>query len=397
MQFDFYKYYKLKLKKDIYKSGGKIGLKKCDTKYLNAIIQCLAHTLPLSDYLLTDKSPTIRKHSQNVLSFNIFVKILEKLWNDSMIKHVTGIDKVIVNPTPFEPIEVLLYILSFIHDTTKSSMEYKISGTIKTESDKLIQKSYESWINEYKNDYSFIIDIFYGQAIDSLPNPIFIPFNCLFVENTTTMSLESELEKMYSGKLWKLPNILIINLINFVPFQFEMNLKNLVSKEKCDDNEYIYSLYSINYSDTSSCKDLITRTETDTDTDIEVDTWYSYDNEEVTLVYDNTQLVNNDAKILFYHRIFIHSQVYVLLLDSKKYFVGFSEHLVNKDKILDHNYYDWTREYKPEKIISVYNGTLNDTNKKTLEMMKKHGIENVRGGKWNSIELASDFYEKYLK
>jgi predicted GIY-YIG superfamily endonuclease len=89
-----------------------------------------------------------------------------------------------------------------------------------------------------------------------------------------------------------------------------------------------------------------------------------------------------------------HTNVYVLKCDQGKYYVGktnyplvrFKQHFSNRGA-------SWTRIYKPIAVMSfVQNVSHFEEDKVVKEMMAKYGIENVRGGAYARIELAS--YQK---
>ena len=80
---------------------------------------------------------------------------------------------------------------------------------------------------------------------------------------------------------------------------------------------------------------------------------------------------------------------------SDKYFVGKTgkrndKHISNKKAYLDVKNYSsacaWTNRYKLESVIEITDKSINDT---TLEYMSKYGIQNVRGGSWQQLELSS--------
>jgi len=94
-----------------------------------------------------------------------------------------------------------------------------------------------------------------------------------------------------------------------------------------------------------------------------------------------------------------HPQVYVLKLDNGKYYVG---HAVDVYRRLRNHKTDggsiWTKEHGVKAIIQVTDGTHDDENIITLEMMDKHGWENVRGGKWcKNIKSEPDELKLYRK
>lgn len=84
------------------------------------------------------------------------------------------------------------------------------------------------------------------------------------------------------------------------------------------------------------------------------------------------------------------STVYILELDDKKYYVGST---LQKEFTLDD--FDpsillWTRMHKPIKIMKIFkNCNFYDTDKNTIEMMSKYGINNVRGGSFYETNFSS--------
>lgn len=83
--------------------------------------------------------------------------------------------------------------------------------------------------------------------------------------------------------------------------------------------------------------------------------------------------------------------IYVLRLKGGKYYVGktddverrYAQHVSGKGSA-------WTRKYPPVKLQKIYKrASVFDEDKVTKELMQKHGIENVRGGAYVSVELDS--------
>lgn len=82
--------------------------------------------------------------------------------------------------------------------------------------------------------------------------------------------------------------------------------------------------------------------------------------------------------------------IYILLLEKDKYYVGytarrdgerFQEHFEGRGA-------KWTQKYKPVIVLEWRIGTEQDENEVTLELMKKYGWTNVRGGKWCQVEMT---------
>ncbi len=84
--------------------------------------------------------------------------------------------------------------------------------------------------------------------------------------------------------------------------------------------------------------------------------------------------------------------IYVLQCENGKYYVGKTS---NVDRRLAEHFSgawgsDWTSYYPPQEVIEVENMTSEfDEMKKTLEYMRRFGIDNVRGAQWSNINLTS--------
>lgn len=92
-------------------------------------------------------------------------------------------------------------------------------------------------------------------------------------------------------------------------------------------------------------------------------------------------------------------QLYVLKLQNNKWYVGYTdrgivrvlEQLQNKGKFKAAK---WTQKYRPvswQNAVVELTGdgkTLEDEDQKTLEMMREHGVRNVRGGQWCKVRMT---------
>jgi ubiquitin C-terminal hydrolase len=118
-----------------------------------------------------------------------------------------------------------------------------IHGEAKTERDKHALKAYEMWEKFFKNEYSILVKLFYGQFLTKVEtlNPddktiketnfLYEPFNCLLldiptnVERTITiydcLNMYCNVEDLCNNnkrkrtQFWKLPEILIISFKRF--------------------------------------------------------------------------------------------------------------------------------------------------------------------------------------
>jgi predicted GIY-YIG superfamily endonuclease len=82
--------------------------------------------------------------------------------------------------------------------------------------------------------------------------------------------------------------------------------------------------------------------------------------------------------------------IYVLLCKGKRYYIGKTDRPV-KSRVAEHfsnNGSEWTKKYKPTKVIEVIEGAGDlDEDKYTKIYMIKHGIDRVRGGSYSMILL----------
>ena len=99
--------------------------------------------------------------------------------------------------------------------------------------------------------------------------------------------------------------------------------------------------------------------------------------------------------------------IYVLELDQNKYYIGKSNNPLTRtgDHVASTIFDDklcggsgWTKMYKPLKILEIitsYSEFDEDTN--TLKYMKKHGVDNVRGGSFCELNLSKDNVNTLIK
>lgn len=84
--------------------------------------------------------------------------------------------------------------------------------------------------------------------------------------------------------------------------------------------------------------------------------------------------------------------IYVLELEEGKYYVGKTKNVdMRLDQHFDNNGSEWTKKYKPVKVIDIKKSyTIFDEDNTTIAYMKEKGIYNVRGGVYCSIVLTQD-------
>jgi len=355
--YDFHKNYNLKVDKMMYTSKGLCGLINLGNKcFLNSILQCLSHSLKMTDYILsTDYKDDINKEYKNEhYLLSSYILLINHIWDTnqiikpkSFVENLGKFHKKYFSLNQQDSHECLLYILDILHKSLSYEIDVDIKGDIKTRTDELMKKSLETWKNFYEKEYSFIIETFYGNMINTVQcikcnfsDEIFEPYNNLSISLSGSSLIEcldnyfkndhiieswkcdkcNEYGCNKTSFLWTIPNYLIINLkrfkqetnnhsiahknCNLITFPLkDLNLTQYISKDKNDCNNYIYDLYAINYHSGnvesghywSACKNLDGN-------------WYNFNDGNVLKYVSNnieSQLITKDAYILFYHRKFI--------------------------------------------------------------------------------------------
>lgn len=351
--YDFHKNHSLKLKKSVYSGKGLCGILNIgNTCFINSILQCLSHTLKLTDYFLStnyrnDYTNKDRKNEFYIL--NSYITLINNIWDEnqlikpkSFVENLSKFHRKYFTLQQQDSHECLLYILELLHNALSYEIEVEIKGDIKTQSDKLMKKSLENWKAFYAKEYSFIIETFNGSLINNInctnekcnySDEIFEPYNTLSINlPEISSSLYECLDSFFGNRteintwkcescghngciksvdLWTLPDNIIINfkrfknnsdfvnknnnMVNF-PLK-DLDLTKYVSKNKSDINNYIYDCYAINYHNGSlngghywsACKNLDGN-------------WYNFNDGNVYKYNDLSSLITNDTYIIFFSR-----------------------------------------------------------------------------------------------
>lgn len=352
-EYDLHLNHNLTLDKSKYRNQGLTGLVNLGNKcFMNSILQCLSNTLKLTDYFLSakyreDDPEQLNKRKKEyyvVLSYlNLIINIWETnqvLKPKSFVENMSKFIKKYFTLEQQDSHECLMYILDFLHTGLSYEIEVDIQGTVKTENDKLMKQSLEQWRGFYENRYSFIIETFNGMFYNKIScnsceynENIFEPFNCISLNiNDNFLTLENCLDDYFNNsekintwncesctktgcskqiKSWSFPDYLIIQFKRFtntgskiskvIDFpKDDLNLTKYISPQKNDPNNYIYSLYAVNYHSGNTrsghywsvCKNLNNN-------------WYLYNDSDITK-FTNQSLLSKDAYILFYHRKYIN-------------------------------------------------------------------------------------------
>jgi ubiquitin carboxyl-terminal hydrolase 8 len=353
-EYDLHHHHDLTLPKKFYTGKGLSGLVNLGNKcFLNSILACLSNTLKLTDYFLSckykeDDLEHLNKRKDEyylVLSYlNLIINAWEKnqiLKPKSFVENISKFVKKYFTLEQQDSHECLMYTLDILHKGISYEIDVDIKGDVQNNTDLLMKQSLEQWKLFYEKNYSYIVEIFHGMFYNKIDcnncdfnENIFEPFNCisLNIPESGSTNLTSCLNQYFNStekistwncekcnqkgcdksiKSWSLPNYLIIHLKRFnnsgkrldtdVNFPIEdLNLTEYLSKDKQDPNNYIYSLYAVNYHSGgarsghywSVCKNLDNK-------------WYKYNDADITEFYDTNNIASNNSYILFYYRKFI--------------------------------------------------------------------------------------------
>ena len=288
---------------EYYKTKGLTGLKNLgNTCYMNASLQCLSHTMALTHYLMSKKfKEDISNVNERRVEYHLvlrYMDVVSNIWQENQIispktfkMNLEAFVKRFVGNDQHDAHECIIFMLDVLHRGLCVPVEMNIRGEIKNESDKLKRLSVEVWKNNFSKGYSYLVENFYGQTHITMKCPDcsytshnFDPFVCLPL-NVGETNKELTLEEcfMMTGKpeilddnnkwrcggdckglvngvresrIWKLPNILIIQLKRFdsrgrkvdPKITFDMNnmdLTKYISSAKEDKSRYKYELYAV--------------------------------------------------------------------------------------------------------------------------------------------------------
>jgi ubiquitin carboxyl-terminal hydrolase 8 len=359
--YDFHTHHQLTQKRNKYVGKGLSGLINLGNKcFMNSIIQCLSNTLKLTDYFLSNQhtredTEQIYKKREEYYIVLSYMNLLINIWDSNQLlkpksfsENLSKFIKKYFTLQQQDSHECLLYILELLHKALAYEIDVDIKGEVKNNHDALMKKSLQAWQKFYERQYSCIIEIFNGLIYNKIScekcdfsDDVFEPYNIVSVNIPSVqqkVSLQDclstfagSVEKIENWKcercttigctksqsFWSLPNYLIIHLKRFnnggekltTPIDFpieDLNLTQFVSADKQDPNNYIYSLYAINYHSGdassghywSSCRNLN-------------DNWYLFNDGHVSKIHNTNDLITPDAYILFYYRKFVRTPIQV--------------------------------------------------------------------------------------
>lgn len=311
-----------------------------NTCYINSIIQCLSHSYIFYTFMISNEfdediredlencqlSKELRKIlvltgvSDETISTNVFNKYLQQYL-------LTNNNSGIFIGQHNDANEFLTLTLTFLneHLSFKPKISININDDNLSAFDKIALKSCTTWKEHFKEKYSKIINLFYGQFISEVNNNdeithCFDPFHNLDLEipdnKSDNITIENciesfmELEKLNSNVckkfyLWKFPKILILTLKRFNNNGIKNN-KRVIYRETLDLSKYCkgYNRENIKYSLFSICchhGDTMHGHYTALCKKKNQQCWYKYDDDNVTCVTkDGAIPLTKDSYILMY-------------------------------------------------------------------------------------------------
>ena len=340
-----------------YADKGLIGLANLgNTCFLNTIMQCLSHTYELNDFL---NKKEYRKRLNPIPETVLLIewdKLREMIWSEesdsnsfivptsfaSNVRNVAKIKKrdLFTGFAQNDAPEFLYFLINSFHEAIKRQVTINIVGDIKTSTDDLASKCFKMFQKLYSEEYSELLDVFYGihisritdtngSTLSEICEPYFslslqIPTDTrrpdligCFESFTKSEVLDGdnkyELEDTPGQKVvaqkelkfWSFPTVLVIDLKRFsndmkknsvyVSFPTTLDLRKYVIGYNKDT--YIYDLYAVcNHSGsllgghyTACVKNANGK-------------WYHFNDTSVTPIRDVTRMQTNKAYCLFYRK-----------------------------------------------------------------------------------------------
>jgi len=268
-----------------------------NTCFMNSALACLSHTYELNNFLNKETYKTKLNNKPESLILCEWDNLRKLIWSENCtispgafvgaIQKVARIkDRVIFTGFAQNDLtEFLQFVTECFHNSICREVEMTIQGSALTDTDKLAQSCYSMMKNMYKEEYSEILNMFFGihvSKINSLesdysnitPEPFFNLSVPLTEEGTLEKSIElyTSVEKLdgdnriFNEKtnkkeeanknitFWSLPKVLVITLKRFgnngrkdqrfIDFPLEkLDLSKYIAGY--DKNSYKYDLFGI--------------------------------------------------------------------------------------------------------------------------------------------------------
>ena len=279
--------------------GGLSGLANLgNTCYMNSAIQCLSHTEELTNYFLNKEF--VKDYNQSSKTCNLakeWYRLLNGLHEDNcivspksfyrtmvLLSHEIGINFGFGAQNDVQ--EFLVFFIDSLHEALSKEVIITISGEVKNDTDKMALDAMTNWKAFFKDSYSRIIKMFYGQMITTIRvngqvksrnySPICF-FTLSIPQKTGTVNIYDCFDEFTQNEdmigenqwkdddgnkhdakknieMWDFPNILIISIKRFSNMGHKVNTMVEYPVENLDLSKYCvgynkhtshFSLYGI--------------------------------------------------------------------------------------------------------------------------------------------------------
>lgn len=316
-----------------------------NTCFMNTIIQCLNNTIDFSKYFISDAwKDDINEDKNEKHLVEQWVHLCKGLWFKNAVITPTSFHRIVqitahskgypefLGFGQNDSQEFLQFFLECMHNGLSREVIMNINGEVQCELDKMELESTKQWISYFKNDYSPIIDMFYGQLYSKITNDknsdkseTFEPFSNLALEipdkegdlniyncldhfcKTEEVPDFGDADKNYnkSLSLWKTPSQLVVFFKRFDNFgrknnkniQFpikNLNLEKYVMGYDQDDSKYDLYAISNHIGGTSGGHYYAYVKNSDQN-------WYKYNDKYVSSLSED-DLITPEAYCLFYKK-----------------------------------------------------------------------------------------------
>ncbi len=165
------------------KTNGLSGLENFgNTCYMNSAIQCMSNIEELRDYFLKKKFiEDINKSKQELGLIKQWYHLLNGIWEENqtispvsfrnevrMLALKQGINLNFVGNGQNDVQEFIQFLITNMHNCLSKKVNMTITGKIINDLDKKALEAMKRWKQFFKNDYSFFVDLFYGQQSSNI-------------------------------------------------------------------------------------------------------------------------------------------------------------------------------------------------------------------------------------
>jgi len=342
-------------KVDVYQGKGLSGIANLgNTCFINSCIQILSHTYELNDFLSSGEYKKKLKNKYDSILLIEWDNLRKMLWTENCVispgKFIKTIQKVaqikkmdiFTGFSQNDFTEFLLFLIDCFHTSLSREVIMSISGNPENETDKMAIKCFEMIQKMYTKEYSEIWNLFYGihiSKITSLENGELLSFNPepyfiidLSIPNKKNPTLIDCFDFYVEGELlegenawynettqkkenvrknicyWSLPTILVIDIKRYNSFNFFNKNQTLVDFPLTDldlskyvvgykKNTYVYDLYGICNHIGGTQGGHYTSFIKNADGN-----WYHFNDTNVQIVNDLSQLITPKAYCFFYRK-----------------------------------------------------------------------------------------------